>query len=225
MFKKDLLLHTLKKTSPVLIGYFFLGLGFGILLEKAGYKYIECLLLSVFVFSGSLQYAGVSLLTSGASLITVFITSLIINARYFFYSLSLVDKYNGTGNKKLYLIHGIVDEAYALISDNEYLDKYKEEDYWFLVTLLDHLYWIISTLIGVFIGSLIQIEIKGIDFVMTALFVSIFTEQLIKNKDRLPSLLGLIIPLIFLIIIGRDNFLLPSLIIISLISGLYGGKE
>lgn len=217
MFTKTLLKYAFKKTIPVLIGYFFLGIGFGILLEKSGHGLLECLIMSIFIFSGSMQYAGVSLLSSGASLLTAFITTLIVNARYFFYSLSLVPKYKDLGIKKYYLIHAIVDEAYALISENDYLDNYKQEDYWFLISLLDHLYWIISTLIGVFIGSLINIEIKGIDFVMTALFVTILVDQWLKNKEHLPAIIGLIIPLIFLIILGNKYFLLPSMIIITII--------
>ena len=225
MFSLDLLKYSFKKTIPVLIGYFFLGIGFGILLEKSGLGLLECLIMSIFIFSGSMQYAGISLLSTGASLITTFITTLIVNARYFFYALSLVGKYKDVGKKKLYLIHSIVDEGYALISENDYLENEKEEDYWFLISFLDHLYWIISTLIGVYLGSLIKIEIKGIDFVMTALFMTIFVDQWLKNKDHFPSFIGLLITLISLLILGNNNFLLPAIIIITIISAIYKGDK
>ena len=221
---KKLIIYVLNKTFPVLIGYFFLGLGFGILLEKAGYGLIECLIMSIIIFSGSMQYAAVNLLSSGASLISSFLTTIIINARYFFYSLSLINKYKDK-NRKLYMIHAITDEAYALICENDNLEGYKEEDYWFLISLFDHSYWIISTLIGVLIGKMISIEIKGIDFVMTALFITIFVDQWMKNKDHIPSIIGIVLPIILLLIFGSNNFLLPSIIIISIFSSLYGVKN
>ena len=123
------------------------------------------------------------------------------------------------------MIHTITDEAYALISENDYLDGYRQEDYWFLVSFFDHLYWIVSTLIGVLIGRMITIDIKGIDFVMTALFITIFVDQWIKSKDHIPSIIGVILPIILLLIIGPDNFLLPSIIIVSIFSSIYREKE
>ena len=212
---KDLRRFVFKKTTPVLIGYFFLGIGFGILLEESGKGVLHALIMSIFIYSGSMQYAAIPLFNTNASLITTFLTTLIVNARYFFYSLSLVDKYKDTGKRKIYLIHSIVDEAYALINENDHPDNIKDEDYWFYLNLFDHSYWIISTIIGVLIGKAINIEIKGIDFVMTALFVVIYTDQFLKNKDHIPLIVGIIIPLLCLILFGKDNFLIISIIILS----------
>lgn len=225
IFDPEVSSHIVKKTMPVLIGYFFLGVGFGILLEECGYGVLEALLMSSFIFSGSMQYAAISLFKTNASLISAFLTTLIVNARYFFYSLSLVDRYKNTGKKKPYLIHSIVDEAYALIHENDHPDSIKDEDYWLGVSLYDHLYWIVSTIIGVLIGKAINMEIKGIDFVMTALFVVLFVDQWLKNKDHIPSILGILVPLVCLFLFGSDRFLIISIIILSVFSAYYRGEK
>ena len=150
---------------------------------------------------------------------------MIVNARYFFYSLSLVDRYKNTGKKKPYLIHSIVDETYALIHENDHPDSIKDEDYWLGVSLYDHLYWIVSTIIGVLIGKAINMEIKGIDFVMTALFVVLFVDQWLKNKDHIPSILGILVPLVCLFLFGSDRFLIISIVILSVFSAYYRGEK
>lgn len=223
--KSFLFEYVFKQTTPVLIGYFFLGIGFGILLEESGHGIIEALIMSLFIFSGSMQYAAISLFNTNVSLLTVFLTTITVNARYFFYSLSLVDKYSNQGKRKTYLIHSIVDEAYALINENDHPAEISDSDYWFYLSMFDHIYWIISTILGVLIGRRINIEIQGIDFVMTALFVVIYTEQWLKNKDHIPSILGIIIPLICLILFGNDHFLVISIIILSIFSIFYGDKS
>ena len=224
-FNKELRNHVFKKTTPVLIGYFFLGIGFGILLEECGYGPFEALLMSVFIYSGSMQYAAISLFKTKASLLTAFMTTLVVNARYFFYSLSMVDKYKNIKKAKPYMIHAIVDEAYALINENDHPDTISDEDYWLSVNICDHLYWIISTIIGVLIGKAINIEIKGVDFVMTALFVVLYVDQWLKNKDHIPSIAGIVIPLISLFIFGTDHFLIISIIILSMLSAFYEGDK
>ena len=220
-FSEKLRGHTFKKTSPVLTGYFFLGIGFGILLKQIGYGLFECFLMSVLIYSGSMQYAAIGLLSAHVSMASAFLTTLMVNARYLFYSLSLVERYRNTGKRKPYLIHSIVDEAYALICENDCPPGVEKEDYWLAVSLYDHLYWIFSTMLGVLLGSLISFEIKGIDFVMTALFVTIFTDQWMKAEDHLPALSGLIIPVLFLIALGRDKFLVPAMLVLSAFCAFY----
>ena len=225
IFEKDLAKYTLEQTLPVLVGYFFLGIGFGILLEKSGYGVLECIFMSVFIFSGSMQYAIIGLLDGGVSLFTAFMSTIIINARYFFYSLSLVGKYQNTGWRKPYLIHSIVDEAYAIISENDAPEGYEEADYWLAVSLYDHCYWIVSTIIGVLLGRMIPLELKGIDFVMTALFVTIFVEQWLKSDDHLPALMGIVIPIVCLEFFGHEHFLWISMIVLSICCVFYKDKE
>ena len=224
-FSERLRGHTFRKTAPVLTGYFLLGIGFGILLKQIGYGLFECFLMSVLIFSGSMQYAAIGLLSAHVSLASAFLTTLMVNARYLFYALSLVDRYRTTGKKKPYLIHLIVDEAYALICENDSPLGVLSEDYWLAVSLYGYIYWILSTLLGVVIGSLFTFEIKGIDFVMTALFVTIFTDQWLKSKDHLPALSGLLIPAVFLLILGRDRFLVPAMLVLSVFCAFYRGRE
>jgi len=92
------------KSLPVMAGYIVLGIGFGILLRSAGYGVLWALAMSVFIYAGSMQYVGVGLLAGGASVITTILTTLMVNARHLFYSISMIDRYRDSGKYKPYLI-------------------------------------------------------------------------------------------------------------------------
>jgi len=203
---------------PVLAGYIFLGMGFGVLLEAKGYSPLWALLMSMFLYAGSMQYVGVELLATGASLITTALTTLTVQARHLFYSITLIDKYKGIGAKKVYMIHALTDETYSLvIRDYDPLDKERNGRYCFFVSLFDHLYWISGCVLGAVVGAILPFSSEGIDFVMTALFVTIFVEQWQSTKDHLPALIGMASALVALLIFGADNFLIPAMIIIMVV--------
>ena len=202
---------------PVLAGYIFLGMGFGVLLSAKGYSAWWALLMSVFLYAGSMQYVGVELLATGASLITTALTTLTVQARHLFYSITLIDKYKGIGPKKAYMIHALTDETYSLvIRDYDPLDKQRNGRYCFFVSLFDHCYWISGCVLGALVGTIRPFSSEGIDFVMTALFVTIFVEQWLATKDHLPVFVGIISAVIALLIFGADNFLIPAMVIIML---------
>lgn len=214
---KALVKKTIVTTIPVMTGYIVLGIGFGILLKKSGYGFIWALLMSGFIYAGSMQYAGIGLLTGGASLITVALTTLMVNARHLFYGISVIDKYKEMGKKKPYLIFGLTDETYALVvKDNSDIKEEDRGKFYFLVTLFDQIYWVTGSLIGVLIGSLLEgVNTDGIDFVLTALFVTIVTDQWLKTKKHLPAIIGAIASVISVVIFGSANFLIPAMILIA----------
>ena len=157
-------------------GYLFLGFGFGILMQQHGYGVLWAGAMSLFIYAGSMQYVAVSLLASGAGLLTAALTAFVVNARHLFYGISMVDAYK-RAPKKPYLIFALTDETYSLVSKNQIPDNISRHTYCFLVSLFDHIYWVSGTILGSLAGSLLPINYEGIDFVLTALFVTIFVEQ------------------------------------------------
>lgn len=207
-------------TVPVMTGYLFLGFGFGLLMQQKGYGVLWSCAMSVFIYAGSMQYVAVNLLTGGAGLVTTALTTLMVNARHLFYGVSMVDHYRDTGKKKPYLIFALTDETYSLVAG-----KNKPHSYCLTVSALNQSYWVAGTALGSLAGTLIPVELEGIGFVLTALFVTIFTEQWLTAKDHKPAILGVVITAACLLIFGKDVFLIPSMALIALSLLITRGKE
>ena len=214
-------------TVPVMTGYVFLGFGFGILMQQNGFGTLWAGAMSLFIYAGSMQYVAIPLLTSGASLLTAAMTAFVVNARHLFYGISMVDAYKGMGKKKPYLIFGLTDETYSLVSQLQIPEDVNPGKYCFLVTLFDHIYWVSGTILGSLTGSLLPINYEGVDFALTALFVTIFVEQWLSTKNHGPAVVGVAATVICLIVFGSDVFLIPSMVIIavSLLMMRKTGKE
>ena len=200
-----------RDTIPVMTGYVFLGFGFGILLHQSGYGVLWSFAMSLFIYAGSMQYMTVSLLTGGAGLLTAALTTLVVNARHLFYGISMVDAYKGAGKKKPYLIFALTDETYSLVSREQNPDP----GYCFLVSLFDQIYWVTGSILGSLAGSLLPLNFEGIEFVLTALFVTIFVEQWLSTKNHVPAIIGIAATAICLVIFGKDVFLIPSMALIA----------
>lgn len=205
------------KSLPVMAGYIVLGIGFGILLKKAGYGLFWAFLMSFTIYAGSMQYVAVSLLTSGASLISAALTTLMVNARHLFYGVSMIDKYKGAGAKKPYLIFALTDETYSLLCGEEQPEKIDFFWYSFFVSLFNQCYWILGSVLGSALGTLIAFDTAGIDFSMTALFVTVFVEQWITTKNHLPAIAGLACSVVCLLFFDADSFLIPTMISITVV--------
>lgn len=203
-------------TVPVMTGYVFLGFGFGILMHQNGFGVLWAAAMSLFIYAGSMQYVAVPLLASGAGLLTAALTAFVVNARHLFYGISMVERYKGAP-KKPYLIFALTDETYSLVSQIQESDDASRHGYCFLVSLFDHCYWVGGTILGSLAGSLIPINYEGIDFVLTALFVTIFVEQWLSTKDHRPAVIGAASTALCLLLFGADVFLIPSM---GLIAGL-----
>ncbi len=212
-------------TIPVMTGYIVLGMGFGILLKAKGYGVIWALAMSTLIYAGSMQYLAVSLLSSGASLIAAAITTLMVNARHLFYGISMIDKYKHAGTKKPYLIFALTDETYSLVC-SEYQGKESERHtYYFMVSLFNHSYWVTGSVIGSLLGSVIPFSVEGIDFALTALFVTIFVEQWLSTKNHLPAIIGVGISVFCIVLFGADNFLIPAMLLITAALAVLRKKE
>ncbi len=208
-------------TLPVMAGYLFLGLGFGILLESKGFSFPWAFFMSVIIFAGSMQYAAIDLLAGGAGFLYTAMMTLIIQIRHLFYGLSLIEKYKSAGKIKPLLIHELTDETYSLVCSCEPPEDVDPNLFYLFISMLDHSYWIIGCTAGALLGSLVDFNTNGIDFVMTALFIVIFTNQWLETRDHRPALIGVLATAVCLIVFGADRFILPAMVAITLLLTIF----
>ena len=214
MEKKALFRRAVKATLPVMAGYLVLGIGFGVLMHSRGLGLGWTALMSIFIYAGSMQYVGVELLTTGAGLLSTALMTLMINARHFFYGLSMLDKYKNMGKGTPYLIFSLTDETYSLLCTDE--PQAGRKTYYYMVSIVNHCYWVAGSVIGALLGMALPFDTTGVDFAMTALFVVIFIDQWQSTKKHSPALIGLGLSILSLLIFGADKFLIPAMIAIAL---------
>jgi len=201
-------------TIPVLTGYFFLGVAYGVLMQSKGYNFIWAGLMSAIAFGGSMQYVAIALLTTAFNPVQACILSFMVNARHMFYGLSMQSKYKGMGKIKNFLIYVLSDETFAVAYTLEAPPNINRRYFFFAISFLDYMYWVISSIIGGILGNFISFNTKGLDFVLTALFVVLFVEQLTKKANWLSGAIGVIATLVSLTIFGQRNFIIPAMVII-----------
>ena len=225
MTKRQVLTRAFKaafpNTIPIFAGFTFLGMAYGIYMNSSGFSFIYPLLTSLTVFGGSIEFVTVGLLLSPFDPVRAFLLSLTINARHIFYGLSMLNKYNVPGLKRIYLIFGMCDESFSV----NYMADIKEGVHkgWFrfFVTLLNHSYWVLGSTLGGILGSFMNFNTRGLEFIMTALFIVLFLDQWMKEKNYFSSLIGLGISAACLILFGKNNFIIPAMISILLILSFF----
>ena len=201
-------------TIPVLAGYLFIGLAFGVLFADKGYNVLWAILMSIVVYAGSGQYLAVNFFVPGFSVLQAVFLTLMVNVRHIFYGLSLVDRYNRFDWKRWYLIFGMTDETYSLICTTDVPDDVDEEKFLLSITLLNQLYWVIGTILGSVIAGTLPFSSEGVEFAMTALFIVMFVELWCHRNNRLPELIGICASMVCLLVFGADNFVLPTMLLI-----------
>lgn len=198
-------------TIPVFTGFTFLGIAYGILMDSKGYGVGWTVLMSLMVFAGSAQYVAITFLTSVFNPVYALLMTLMVNARHLFYGISMLDKYKDAGKFKPYLIFGLCDETFSIICSAEPPEGVDRNWFRFFVTLLDHSYWVLGSALGGVLGSMISFNTKGLDFVLTALFVVIFVGQWKTQKNHKLAVIGVVCSVICLVIFGQGNFIIPSM--------------
>lgn len=201
-------------TIPVLTGFLFLGIAYGILMNSKGYGFGWTVLMSSLAFAGSAQYVAIYFLTSVFNPIYALLLTLVVNARHLFYGISLLDKYKDTGKFKPYLIFGLCDETFSIICSTDPPEGIDRNWFMFFITLLDHCYWVLGSALGGLLGYMVSFNTKGLDFVLTALFVVIFIGQWKTQENHGPAVIGVVCTVICLAIFGQGNFIIPSMIAI-----------
>ena len=212
------------KSLPVMGGYVVLGMGFGILAHNAGYGVPWVLAMSLLIFAGSMQNVGIGLLQGGASVLITAVTTVMVNARHLFYSISMIGRYKDAGRYKPYLIFALTDETYSLLCDGKTPEGTDPGLFRFLVSLFNQAWWVTGSLAGALLGGVLPFSTAGIEFSMTALFIASFTEQWITMKDHLPALTGLAGTLACLLVFGPERFLIPAMLLITLVLTLLRGR-
>lgn len=199
-------------TVPILAGFLFLGMTYGVYMNVSGFSFLYPMFMSLTVFAGSMEFVAVSLLLSAFAPLQAFLLTLMINARHLFYGISMLDKYKGTGWKKIYLIFGMCDESFSINCTAQIPAGVDKGWFMFFVTLLNQVYWFTGSTLGGVFGSFISFNTQGLDFVMTAMFVVIFLEQWGKDRSHVSALLGLGLSALCLVIFGADSFIIPSML-------------
>lgn len=198
-------------TVPILAGFLFLGIAYGIFMNSLGFNAVYPIVMSLLIFAGSMEFIAANLLLGAFDPLNAFALTLMVNARHLFYGLSMLDKYKDTGKKKLYLIFGLCDESFSINCTAAIPEGVDKSWFMFFVTLLNHVYWVLGAAIGGLFGSLVRFNTQGLEFVMTALFVVIFIEQWLKEKEHYSSLLGMGLSIACLIVFGGETFILPAM--------------
>lgn len=215
MSDKNKLLPALKAafpyTIPILAGFLFLGIAYGIYMNALGFAPIYAILMSLTIFAGSMEFVAAHLLLVAFNPLNALLLTLMLNARHLFYGISMLEKYKGTGKKKFYLIFGLCDESFAINNTVQIPPHVDKGWFMFFVTLLNHIYWVVGATIGSLFGSIVTFNTTGLEFVMTALFVVIFLEQWSKEKTHQSSLIGLGVSILTLIVFGGENFIIPAM--------------
>lgn len=210
-------------TIPVLTGYLFIGIAFGVMYAEIGYSFLWAILMSVLVYAGSGQYLAVNFFVPGISFLQIVFLTFMVNVRHIFYGISLVERFNKIGKSRWYMIFALTDETYSLLCTTKVPEDVDESKFLFAISVLDHSYWVLGSAIGAIAGTLLPISSEGIEFAMTALFVVIFIEQWMEKKNRMPAMIGVITAVLCLLIFGADSFVPPSMLAIMAL--LFVGKK
>ena len=204
-------------TIPILAGFLFLGMAYGIYMNVSGFSFVYPMIMAAVIFGGSLEFLAAQMLLSPFAPLQVLMVSLMIQARHLFYGISMLDKFKDMGWKKFYLIYGMCDETFSINCTAEIPGDCDRGWFYFFVTLLNQLYWVGGATLGGLLGNLITFDTKGLDFVMTAMFIVIFLEQWLKEKRHFSEWAGLASSAACLLIFGKDNFMIPTTICILLL--------
>lgn len=201
-------------TIPILAGFLFLGGAYGIYTNAAGFSFIYPLCMAAIIYGGSLEFVCTELLLSPFAPVQVIIMAVIIQARHLFYGISMLDKFKGTGIKKFYLIYAMCDETFSVNYTAKIPEDVDKGWFMFFVSLLNQCYWVFGAAMGGIIGSMLTFDTSGISFVMTAMFVVIFLEQWLKEKNHIASLIGIGVSVLCLLFFGADSFMVPAMVAI-----------
>ncbi len=217
-------------TIPIFAGFWFLGLTYGIYMNVSGFSFWYPMFMSLTIFAGSIEFVTVNMLLGAFNPFQALVLTLMINARHLFYGISMLDKYKGTGWKKFYLIFGMCDESFSINYTAQIPEDVDKGWFMFFVTVLNHFYWFFGATLGGIFGSLIHFNTEGLDFVMTAMFVVIFMEQWLKEKNHISSLMGIVVSVLCLAAFGADRFIIPAMVVMFVLltfgrSKLEGGVE
>ena len=202
-----------RASLPIMAGYGFLGLTYGIYMHELGFNFLYPMLLAITVYAGSAEFLLGNMLMGSFHPLQAFLMVLMVNARHLFYGLTMLERYKGLGWKKFFLIFGMSDETFAVNSSTKAPEGIDRGWYMLWITWLDETYWVVGATMGGLIGPFLTFDLRGLDFVLTAMFTAIFADNWLKEKNHTSSISGLTLTGMCLIIFGADNFIIPSMVV------------
>ena len=212
-------------TIPILTSFLVLGMAYGVLMSSKGYGPLWSGLFSALAFCGSMQYAAITLLTAAFDPLGAFLLSFMVNARHLFYGISLLKKYSGLGAFRPFLIYTLCDETFSVVATVDPPEEVDRRWFYFFISLLDWLYWITGSVLGGVAGSLITFNTTGMDFALTAMFVVLFLEQMLKPAKRRAGIMGFACTVAALVAFGANNMVIPAMVLILVLLLLGGGRH
>lgn len=202
-------------TIPIMTGFLFLGTAYGVYMNASGFPAVYPILMSLTIFAGSMEFVAVNLLLGAFDPLGALLLTLMVNARHLFYGIAMLDRYRAVeGKKRWYLIFGMCDESFSVNCAAQVPEGVDRGWFYFFVTLLNQCYWVCGATLGGVFGSLLDFDLEGLEFVMTALLAALFLEQLLKEKDHTSAFLGLGLSAVCLAVFGSEGFMIPAMLAI-----------
>ncbi len=201
------------QTIPVFFTYLFIGIAFGVLMDEAGFSAVWTVLAPVLIYAGSAQLVMVPMLAAGTSLLTLAVTVFLINARHVFYGIAFLERFRGMGARYPYMVFSLTDETYSILCSVQWPEGLDQKRASFLIALLDQCYWVFGCAIGACVGSLLKLDLRGIDFSATAFFLVVVVNQWRQSENHLPAAVGLVSAVALRLLLGAERFLIPALLL------------
>ena len=206
----------IKTTLPILFGFLPLGTAFGILFQELGYPWYFASLMGIVVYAGAAQFMAVGMLGAGVGLFEIAISTFFLNSRHLFYGLALLNSFGAWSLRKFYLIFGLTDETYALMTTIKVPKEFQRERYYLLITLFSQCYWVLGCTIGALASSSLNFNTEGMEFAATALFTVLLIEQWLMVRRLLPFLIAFLASCVSLILFFQHMLLVS--IVLSIIA-------
>lgn len=206
--------YALRTSLPVLFGFMFLGIGYGLYMHNLGFSFLFPTLMAATIYGGSVEFFIANMLLQQFNPVSVLLLTAVLGFRQFFYGVSMLTKYPLQGWRKWVLIYGLADETFVLNYYVKVPQGYDETAVHVWINILNYFYWVTGACLGGLLGSALGMEIKGLDFIMTALFICLAVDQVRKEKSHLSSLSGMVITLVSLVLIGQRYFLVVTLLLL-----------
>ena len=205
-----------KISLPIMFGFVPLGIAFGLLFQDLGYPWYFASLMGIIVYAGAAQFMAIGFLSAGLGVVEIAMSTFFLNSRHMFYGLSFLESFGNWNIRKLYLIFGMTDETYALLTTIKVPERFVKERYYLYITLFAQFYWVLGCTIGAILADVLTFNTDGMEFAATALFVVLLIEQWIIVRRLLPFIVGFISSIIALVFF--INHMLLTAIMISIVS-------
>ncbi|VEI14078.1 AzlC family ABC transporter permease [Trueperella bialowiezensis] len=186
----------LRDSVAVGLGYIPLGMGMGMLLTGSGLDWWWATVFAVVMYGGSMQYLVVPMIVAREPIAAIALATLLIQFRHVFYGISFPLDLVKPKLAKLYSIHAITDEVYALISAIPRRELSGQRI--IAAQVACHSWWITGCTLGAFVGLALPLDPRVLNFVMTALFIVLMIESM-GEKIRMEFVLACVVAAVALL--------------------------